>query len=220
MQTQPGPPAQPNYPPPGYPQAGYPYGYPAPKSTNGLAIASLVLACAQPFIWFFGSIAAVVTGHIALSQIKRNQNQNGRGMAIAGLILGYLGIAATVLLFALFAFVLAEAPKVIKAIDRAANHQQAASFADDVQIIANQKHVSPRTPSVIRQAAGGMRFGPHTAIQLPDGTPVATATARDFTRAKWRVEMTNLDALNPQIECVSIPVSAAGVPTVVDGHCS
>lgn len=56
---------------------------PAAK-TNTLAIVSLVLA-------FFVSLGAVICGHIALGQIKRT-GEGGRGLAIAGLVLGYLGL--------------------------------------------------------------------------------------------------------------------------------
>lgn len=55
------------------------------ESTNPWAIASLVLGlCAT-------AIFAVIAGHIALSQIKRT-GERGGGLAIAGLILGYLEI--------------------------------------------------------------------------------------------------------------------------------
>jgi hypothetical protein len=58
--------------------------------TNGLAITSMILGII--WVYWLGSILAVIFGHIALSQIKRF-GQRGRGMAIAGLILGYLGVA-------------------------------------------------------------------------------------------------------------------------------
>jgi Domain of unknown function (DUF4190)/Domain of unknown function (DUF1707) len=60
---------------------------PVVSRTNGLAIASLVFAV----FWFawMGSIAAIVCGHIALGQI-RDRAQGGRGLAIAGLAIGYL----------------------------------------------------------------------------------------------------------------------------------
>lgn len=80
-------------PPAAYAPAGYavaPTGYAvAPQRTNVLAIISLVAA-------FFISLAAVITGHIALSQIKRT-GENGRGLAIAGLVLGYIGIAGGII---------------------------------------------------------------------------------------------------------------------------
>ncbi|MDH6193642.1 peptidyl-prolyl cis-trans isomerase B (cyclophilin B) [Mycobacterium frederiksbergense] len=80
--------------PPGYP-VGYPagYPYPPPARTNGMAIASLVCA-------FLFAPLGVVFGHISLSQIKRSGEQ-GRGMAIAGLIIGYMLTALSVLLVVL-----------------------------------------------------------------------------------------------------------------------
>jgi hypothetical protein len=53
--------------------------------TNALAIASLVAA-------FFLPIGAIVLGHLALGQIRRTGEQ-GRGLAIAGLVLGYVAMA-------------------------------------------------------------------------------------------------------------------------------
>ena len=88
------------YPGQGYaqpsPYAGQPQYAPARK-TNVLAIVSLVSA-------FFVSLAAVITGHIALKQIAQT-GEDGRGMAIAGLIIGYAGCAFGFLSF--FIFVLA-----------------------------------------------------------------------------------------------------------------
>ena len=63
---------------------------PVGAKTNTLAIVSLVLA-------FFVSLGAVICGHIALSQIKRT-GENGRGLAIAGLVLGYLGLVGGLIL--------------------------------------------------------------------------------------------------------------------------
>lgn len=80
---------------------------PAPAaSTNVLAIVSLVTGIAGlTFVPFFGSIAAVITGHISLNQLKRKQ-ENGRGMALAGLITGYVGVGFMLLgLIALIGFV-------------------------------------------------------------------------------------------------------------------
>lgn len=89
------PPAVPGQPYPGQQQPGQPYPgqpfAPGPR-TNVLAIISLVSA-------FFVSLAAIITGHIALGQIKRT-GEAGRGLAIAGLILGYAGVVFTILLVA------------------------------------------------------------------------------------------------------------------------
>jgi len=68
-------------------------------STNGFAIASIVLGVV--WMWWLGSVLALVFGHVALKQIARTGGaQGGRGMAIAGLVLGYLGVATLLLTFA------------------------------------------------------------------------------------------------------------------------
>ena len=57
-----------------------------PARTSGLAIASLVLSLAIPF----GCIPAIVCGHIALRKIEKDAMIQGRGLALAGLIIGYV----------------------------------------------------------------------------------------------------------------------------------
>ena len=55
--------------------------------TSGKAITSLI--CGLLFFVPFAFIAAVVFGHIALSEIKRSAGRlKGEGLAIAGLVLG------------------------------------------------------------------------------------------------------------------------------------
>jgi hypothetical protein len=74
------------------------YGQPPPvgQATNGLAIASLVLG----IVWVFGisSILAVIFGFVARKQIRQSGGrQGGGGMAIAGIVLGFVGIAGLIL---------------------------------------------------------------------------------------------------------------------------
>lgn len=66
----------------------------AQKQLLGLAVASLVLGILGLILLGpLGSIPAVVCGHLAKSQIKRNpETLAGDGMALAGLILGYVQI--------------------------------------------------------------------------------------------------------------------------------
>jgi hypothetical protein len=58
---------------------------------NTLAVVSLATA-----VTGFGAVAAIITGHISLAQIKKS-NESGRPLALVGLILGYVGIALWVL---------------------------------------------------------------------------------------------------------------------------
>ncbi len=67
------------------PHYGQP-GYPTPGRTNPLAVIALVLSL-LPFCGVT-SIGAIVTGHIARKQV-REKGEQGAGMALAGLILGY-----------------------------------------------------------------------------------------------------------------------------------
>ncbi|AWS42129.1 DUF4190 domain-containing protein [Streptosporangium sp. 'caverna'] len=78
------------------PYGGYGYGAPPPRGNNGMAIAALVMGIAGLFACGITSIVGAVLGHISLSQIKRT-GEEGRGMAIAGLVLSYFGIACWVL---------------------------------------------------------------------------------------------------------------------------
>ena len=61
-------------------------------STNGLAIASLVTSILGI------SLIGVILGHVAISQINKTGEQ-GKGMAIAGLVLGYLGMLVGIIIF-------------------------------------------------------------------------------------------------------------------------
>ena len=66
---------------------------PAITRTSGLAIASLVTGL---FFWcmLVPGIVAIVLGYLALEQIDRSGGTTtGRGMAVAGIILGWVGIA-------------------------------------------------------------------------------------------------------------------------------
>ena len=69
---------------------------PTPRTTNTLAVLSLVFG----LLGMVGGIpsagvinlAAIVMGHMARSQIRQNPNEDGAGMALAGLIMGYIGL--------------------------------------------------------------------------------------------------------------------------------
>ncbi len=74
------------------------------QQNSGLAIASLVFGILSILgLAFCGAfLVAIITGHMALSQIKRSGGTiGGRGMAIAGLILGYIpgAIAISIIVF-------------------------------------------------------------------------------------------------------------------------
>ncbi|MDM4761444.1 DUF4190 domain-containing protein [Galbitalea sp. SE-J8] len=82
---------------PGY---GQPYAYPTAPKTNTLAIVSLVLSLVGV------GLGGIITGHLALGQIKRT-GEGGHGLALAGTIIGYVGVALGLLVIIGYVVVLA-----------------------------------------------------------------------------------------------------------------
>ncbi len=106
----------PSYPPPPAGGYGYPpppaggYGYPPPPGypppqmagTNGFAVASLLCSLFGWVCMFIGAFLGIIFGFVALSQIKRT-GQKGRGMAIAGIVVGAVVVVLGIALWTLMA---------------------------------------------------------------------------------------------------------------------
>ena len=100
-------PVQQPTPVPGYgyppPPRGY-YGYPPvpARRTNGLAIAALVCGVCG-FIYLVPAILGILFGCISLRQIRR-EGTDGRGMAIAGIVVGssWLALVGLAVLMVVF----------------------------------------------------------------------------------------------------------------------
>jgi uncharacterized protein YqgC (DUF456 family) len=104
-------------PPPAAPPGYSPYAQTSPYAyyteqapSQGLSVTSMVLGIVGiVFSLFYGfgflpSLAAIITGHIA-----RKRQPHARGMSLAGIITGYVGLAIAVLwivgLIVVFAFI-------------------------------------------------------------------------------------------------------------------
>lgn len=97
--VQPYPGAAPTYAPAPYGYGGY---APAQK-TNVLSIVSMI-ASILGAVWvlpLIGSLAGAIMGHIALNQLKTS-GEKGRGMALAGVIVGWIGLGLIVLVILFF----------------------------------------------------------------------------------------------------------------------
>ena len=109
----PGPPGYPGH--PGYPDAYDPYQATPRPGTNPLAIGSLVcsiggfpllFACYTGLVAW---IAGIVLGIVALNQVKQT-NQDGRGLAIGGIVVGAVGLALSAIGMIFFFAILGSQP--------------------------------------------------------------------------------------------------------------
>jgi len=85
---------------------GYPYQAPPPRRTNGLAIASMVVSivgiaglCAWGPLSVFVSPVGAILGHVARRRLKTVEEE-GQGMALAGIILGWAGLVLSLIFLA------------------------------------------------------------------------------------------------------------------------
>jgi hypothetical protein len=70
-----------------------------PGQTPGLAIASLICGVLGFFLCgIFTSIPAIITGHMARRKIRQNPSLSGGGIALAGIIMGYVASALFLLI--------------------------------------------------------------------------------------------------------------------------
>ena len=92
---------------PPLPGARPPLPPPLAQKTSGLAIASLICSIGSFIIIPFGFVPGIICGHMAKKEIDRTPGLQGRGLARAGLIVGYVALGiSVVVVFALIAFLL------------------------------------------------------------------------------------------------------------------
>jgi len=100
-------------PPPAY-AYGYPYQLPPRRNTSGMAVASMVVSlvgiagmCGWGPLSVFISPVGAILGHVARHKMKVSGEQ-GDGMALTGIIVGWIGFVISLGLVALFAWLIAE----------------------------------------------------------------------------------------------------------------
>ena len=88
---------------------------PTHRETSGLAIGSFICGLGL-CLGLFAGLPAIIMGHVALGKIGRSGGAlGGKGLALTGVILGYLSIVATIIALAALA-----TPQIFKANKRAA----------------------------------------------------------------------------------------------------
>lgn len=100
-----------------------------PAETSGKAIASLIFGLLSLFTPF--AIAAVIFGHLSLSEIRKSARRlTGNGMAIAGLVLGYAGLASVPVILIIAAIAI---PNLLRA-RMAANESSAVAAVSTLNV--------------------------------------------------------------------------------------
>lgn len=77
------------------------------RKTEQLAVLSIIFSGLGLFgfccgLFLAAAVAGIVCGHIALSRIKANPELEGHGLAMAGLVIGYLAVAGWLIWILLF----------------------------------------------------------------------------------------------------------------------
>jgi hypothetical protein len=175
------------------PPPGGPYVTPPPAgASNGMAIAALVLGilsffCVGPIV----GVPAVVLGLIGLSKAK--ETGTGRGMSIAGIVLGAVGSVVIVLGFVLLVVVADDASNRL---DEIAQNIGGEADPDDYELQTDSCEVS-RSGGVtfegtIENTAGrDMNFEIETEIREADSdvlleTPTAYVEIPEGDTVRWR----------------------------------
>ena len=154
----------------------------AAEKTSGLAIASLIFVVL--FLFFPLPLVAIVLGHVSLSQIKKSAGRlGGRGLAIAGLVLGYLGIAMIPLILIVAAIAI---PNLLRA-RMAANEASTAQtirILDTAQVTYHTAHPTGGYAPDLQTLGGAEPCTPSPVTRWRSRVP---RPAEPDTFSRWRV---------------------------------
>ena len=168
---------------------------------------SLVASLAGTAFCLVGPIVGIVFGHLARSRVKRS-GDDGSGLALAGLIVGYVQVAllAGVVVILVLVFTLSST-------DASPTAQR---LGHQIQVVADEQAVSPRRGDVIRLA---MRSAGLDGAQVDvgaSGEAADAATDADLAASGWRLQVhTGVRAY----ACLTVPATTASPPSVDEGHC-
>src|SRR6266513_3995980 len=185
-----------------------PASQPVPR-TSPAAIWSLVLAVLSFFCgWLFTAIPAVICGHIARSKIRKSGGAlGGKGIATAGLILGYIALVLGVMGIPLLVSMIQS--------DRARVHRLAterqAIASDDGKIWVTVTGMWTKIPELNKQASLQVGYKDERLYLIvitdakADVPDLTLETHHELTRDRMLQKMKNASATQP-------------VSLTIDGH--
>lgn len=170
--------------PPPYPQSASASG-PAAGRTEPFAIVSLVVALAGWVLCLLPvtGIVAVVFGHLARSRTKRNGTK-GRGMALAGVIVGYVQIVVGVIAIVTLIVVV-----VISINDTSDAHDRARDLGHEIQKVAARDEIPTQSTEAVQRAIRESGLDPDD-VRLPTSDRKAVdASSAQLDGEAWRLRV-------------------------------
>ncbi len=153
-----------------------------------MAIASLVLSFFS--LLFVPAILAIVFGHVSCSKIKKSAGRlKGRGLAIAGLVIGYLGVAAVA-----FLLIIAGIFIPIGLADRMAGNQgSAVSSLRTINTVsvtyrAQFNHGFPKTLTAMGPSPGNIKPSEQSASLIDSSLASGTKSGYKFTYTAMAID--------------------------------
>jgi general secretion pathway protein G len=143
-----------------------PYRSERPPQTSGLAISSLVLGILScTILGFVAGIPAIICGHSARRKARiAPQSYGGGGLAVAGLVLGYVGTVVSALV--LLVMVLS----ITYTVRTSADHSRVMRIQADLQAISTQLQLYESMNGTYPTTQQGLR----ALIEKPTTDPVPT----------------------------------------------
>ncbi|HEY5015124.1 MAG TPA: DUF4190 domain-containing protein [Acidimicrobiia bacterium] len=178
-----------------------------PDTTEPFAIVSLVASLVGVFVCFIGPVAAIVFGHIARSRIKRS-GAKGAGLALAGLIIGYIEVVVGVAGIAVLI--------VIGIHSNSDASGTSHTLAQQIRIVAERTGSSPRSGEVVSTAIREAGIPDNKVYVGSTSERAVDATTNDLAAAHWQLEV-HQGSFGKS--CVYLPPAAVDYFQISRGTC-
>jgi hypothetical protein len=142
--------------------------------TSKLAIWALVCGCLSLFCSLFASIPAIILGHMGLTEIKKNPAIQGRGLALAGMILGYI-FTTLIVLYIICILVLVAMGTQVNGIFKTINAQLHAAQTNSVnESTMDQATTPPASTNATDQSTNSAPATTSGGDQTTNSAPAST----------------------------------------------
>ena len=185
------------------PLPGQPPVLPSARKTEPLSIWSLVLGILSlAGCSFLAGIPAVICGHVGLGRIKRDPSLDGKGIAVAGLITGYISVLVLPFIIAIFAAL--AIPAIVQAKER----------AKEVQMLSHMRQIHLAMQQAEADGKSSGKFASKSQVEkiLVENNYIA---AGDLKRLQFdKISVGNVSADDPEDTILLQAKSESGRSTI------